>query len=144
MIEFDVANGGSINMWKSVFGKNSKIIGVDINPKAKIIENKNVNVFIGDQENREFLRKMMSVVGNVDIVIEDGDHEMNQQINTFEEVFPYVKNNGVFLIEDLHTSYFDDFGGGFQRKGTFIEFSKSLIDVIKNNEKRNSYNTQKT
>ena len=30
---------------------------------------------------------------------------MHQQIVTFEELFPHVQPHGVYLCEDLHTSY---------------------------------------
>jgi len=136
LMEFGVANGGSIDMWKTVFGKNSKIIGVDINPICKVIENENIDIFIGDQEDRNFLKSMMNSIDKVDLIVEDGGHESNQRINTFEIVFPYLNNNGIFLIEDLHTSYFKSFGGGFKKKGSFIEFIKALIDnfIFKKNK----------
>ena len=37
-------------------------------------------------------------------------------------------DGGVFLIEDLHTSYWNRYGGGYKRAGTFIEYAKDLID----------------
>ena len=73
---------------------------------------------------------MKSKIPDVDILIDDGGHTMNQQIVTFEEMYGKVKSNGVFLCEDLHTSYWSDFGGGYKRYNTFIEYSKNLIDKI--------------
>ena len=55
---------------------------------------------------------------------------MRQQINTFEELFPTMAPNGVYLCEDLHTSYWREFGGGYRRPGTFIEYSKGFIDNL--------------
>jgi hypothetical protein len=55
---------------------------------------------------------------------------MKQQINTFEELFPHIDENGIYLCEDLHTSYWWKFGGGYKRKNTFIEYSKNFIDYI--------------
>jgi hypothetical protein len=37
---------------------------------------------------------------------DDGGHEMSQQIISFEELYPIVFPNGVYLVEDLHTSFF--------------------------------------
>ena len=31
-------------------------------------------------------------------------------------------------LEDLHTAYWPAWEGGFRREGTFVEFSKALID----------------
>ncbi len=130
VLEFGVFQGGSLQMWRDYFGKKARIIGVDINPKCKSLEEKGIEIYIGDQEDRDFLRKLMKKIGNVDVVIEDGGHTMNQQINTFEEVYPYVNDDGVFLIEDLHTSYWKDYDGGYRKSGTFIEYAKRIMDDI--------------
>jgi len=55
---------------------------------------------------------------------------MIQQIVSYEELFDTVKDNGVYLCEDLHTSYWLRFGGGHKRRGTFIEYSKNFIDYL--------------
>lgn len=55
---------------------------------------------------------------------------MRQQIVSFEELFPIVDKDGVYLCEDLHTSYWLEYGGGHKRKGTFIEYSKNFIDLL--------------
>jgi SAM-dependent methyltransferase len=130
ILEFGVFQGGSLQMWRHYFGKKARIIGVDINPKCKELEEKGIEIYIGDQEDRKFLKKLMKKVGKVDVVIEDGGHTMNQQINTFEEVYPYVKDGGVFLIEDLHTSYWNEYGGGYRKPGTFIEYAKAHLDYL--------------
>lgn len=130
ILEFGVFHGGSLQMWKKYFGKKARIIGVDINPKCKDLTEKQIEIYIGDQENRTFLRKLAKEIGEVDIVIEDGGHTMKQQINTFEEIYPIVKKGGIFLIEDLHTSYWAEYGGGYKKKDSFIEYSKDLIDKI--------------
>jgi len=130
VLEFGVSHGGSLQMWKQYFGRRARIIGVDILEECKKLEEKRVEIYIGDQEDREFLRKLMKEIGPVDVVIEDGGHEMKQQIHTFEEVFPHLRNNGVYIAEDLHTSYWKRFGGSYRKKGTFVEFAKGLIDDI--------------
>ena len=130
VLEFGVFQGGSLQMWKDYFGKNARIIGVDIDPKCKEFEEKQVEIYIGDQEDRDFLKKLVKKIGPIDIVIEDGGHTMSQQIVTFEEVYPQVINGGVFLIEDLHTSYWSEYGGGYRKNNTFVEYAKGLIDQL--------------
>jgi hypothetical protein len=66
----------------------------------------------------------------VEIVIDDGGHGMRQQIHTFEEMFPALRVGGVFPVKDLHTSYWEDYGGGYRREGTMIEYAKDLIDQL--------------
>ena len=66
----------------------------------------------------------------VDIVIDDGGHRMQQQITSFEELYPHIQPHGVYLCEDIHTSFWPDFDGGYRRAGTFLEYSKGLIDRL--------------
>ena len=55
---------------------------------------------------------------------------MNQQIVTFREMFPHIKDGGLYMCEDCHTSYIPKYGGGLKGDSTFIEFAKVLIDDI--------------
>lgn len=130
IIEFGVFHGGSLQMWKNYFGKKARVIGIDIDPRCKNLEEDQIEIHIGDQENRDFLRKLSREIRNIDIVIDDGGHTMNQQITTFEEMFPRVRNGGTYLVEDLHTSYWKEYGGGYKEQNSFIEYSKNLIDQI--------------
>ena len=130
IVEFGVSQGGSMQMWKDYFGPKCKIYGIDIDPNCKMAEEEQVEIFIGDQEDRTFLKSLAEKIPRIDILIDDGGHAMKQQINTFEELFPYISENGVYLCEDLHTSYQWDLGGGYKRRGTFIEYSKRFIDYI--------------
>ena len=130
VVEFGVSQGGSLQMWRNYFGPESRIYGVDINPDCKKLEEQHVQIFIGDQGDRQFLKTLASEIPKIDILIDDGGHTMNQQIATFEELFPFVDKDGVYLCEDLHTSYWSGWGGGFKKKGTFIEHSKTFIDAL--------------
>ena len=130
VVEFGVSHGGSLQMWKDYFGPNSRIFGIDINPHCKDLEEDQVEIFIGDQENKKFLRSLKEKIPRIDILIDDGGHTMKQQINTFEELFPHVHESGVYLCEDLHTSYWSAWGGGYKKPGSFIEYSKDFIDLI--------------
>ncbi len=130
IVEFGVSQGGSIEMWKDYFGPNCTIYGVDINQYCTRFEEENVKIFIGDQEDRAFLKNISQKIPRIDILIDDGGHTMNQQINTFEELFHEIEDDGVYLCEDLHTSYWSEFGGGYRNKGSFIEYSKNFIDYI--------------
>lgn len=130
IVEFGVYQGGSLQMWKQYFGPKAKIYGIDINPHCKKLEEEQIEILIGDQENRMFLKSLTEKTPKIDILIDDGGHRMRQQINTYEVLFPYIDKNGVYLCEDLHTSYWPKFGGGYKRRGTFIEYSKNFIDYI--------------
>ena len=62
---------------------------------------------------------------------------MNQQIVTFREMFPHIKDGGLYMCEDCHTSYWNEYGGGLKAAESFIEFTKNLIDEI------NAFHTRK-
>jgi hypothetical protein len=130
ILEVGVYKGGSLQMWKSYFGDKAKIYGVDIDPRCKELEEDQIKVFVGDQANRDFLRELKDEIGVIDILIDDGGHTMIQQIATFEELYPVVSEIGVYFIEDLHTSYWADYGGGYKKQGSFIEYAKGFIDSM--------------
>jgi len=130
VLEFGVSQGGSLQMWRKYFGRKARIYGVDIDPRCQDLGGRRTKIFIGDQEDRDFLRMVAEETGPIDVLIEDGGHKMGQQIATFEELYPRVKEGGVFLIEDLHTSYWSKYGGGFRKPGTFVEYAKNLTDQL--------------
>ena len=53
---------------------------------------------------------------------------MIQQIITYEVLFDHLQEEGGYLCEDVHTSYWLRNGGGHRRRGTFIEDTKHFID----------------
>jgi len=130
ILEIGVLHGGSLQMWKKYFGDKAKIFGIDINPQCKELEEENIKIFIGSQADRKFLKKVKEQIPKIDILIDDGGHTMKQQITSFEELFNHIKDDGVYLCEDLHTSYWLECGGGYKRRGTFIEYSKNFIDFL--------------
>jgi hypothetical protein len=40
-----------------------------------------------------------------DIFLDDGGHTMKQQLNSYNFYFDYVKPDGIYAVEDLHTWY---------------------------------------
>jgi hypothetical protein len=55
---------------------------------------------------------------------------MEQQVTTLEELYLPMRDDGVYLCEDTHTSYMPAFGGGHLKADTFIEYSKKLVDQL--------------
>ena len=130
ILEIGVFQGGSLQMWKSYFGPKAKIYGIDINPECKQYEEENIQIFIGSQSDRHFLTNLKKQIPKIDILIDDGGHTMNQKKTSFAEIFDHEKEDGVYALEDLHTCYWLDYGGGYKRKGTFNEFTKGIIDSL--------------
>ena len=130
ILEIGVSYGGSLQMWKDYFGEKAKIYGIDIEPKCKAFEEENIQIFIGSQSDKKFLNEIKRKIPPIDILIDDGGHTMRQQIISFEMLFDHIKEDGVYLCEDLHTSYWVNYGGGYKRRGTYIEYSKRFIDFL--------------
>lgn len=130
LLEYGVFHGGSLQMWRHFFGPQAEIIGVDIDPRCADLAEPGIAIELGDQADPALHARLREKYGSFDIVIDDGGHQMHQQIVTFREMYPAVKPGGVYLVEDLHTSYLADWGGGYRRPDTFIEFSKNFIDQL--------------
>ena len=130
LLEIGVKHGGSLQMWKHYFGAEAHIYGVDVNPECKKLEEERVQIFIGDQAERDFLTSLTEQIPRIDILIDDGGHTMVQQINTFEVMFPHVDANGTYVVEDMHSSYWREFGGGYGESNSFAEYAKHFIDAI--------------
>jgi len=130
VVEIGVFHGGSLQIWKNYFGPKARIFGIDINPRVTELREDNIEIIIGSQSDRSFLRRLRNELPPIDILIDDGGHKMKQQILTFEELFGKIKPDGVYVCEDLSTSYQLGYGGGHKRMGSFIEFSKNLIDKL--------------
>jgi hypothetical protein len=130
MIEIGVFNGGSLRMWRDYFGPQATIVGVDVNPECNRFSEPGIDIVIGDQADRAFLRSLADRYPDFAVLIDDGGHRMHQQIATFEELYPRLRADGVYLCEDTHTSYMPVFGGGYRQPHTFIETVKPLIDRL--------------
>ena len=69
-------------MWRHFLGKKAKVIGIEMNPDSKKLENFGFEIFIGDQSSEKFWKKFFKKVGKIDILIDDGGHTNLQQITT--------------------------------------------------------------
>ena len=127
-VEIGILNGGSLFVWKKYFGKNAKIIGIDLNPNAKKFEKYGFKIFIGDQADPKFWKNFFKRENNIDIILDDGGHTNKQQIITTNSCIPNINNGGMLVIEDTHTSYQKEFNN--PSKYSFINYSKKIIDDI--------------
>jgi hypothetical protein len=129
-LEIGVYKGGSMPLWQGFFGQNAKLTFLDIDPACKALEMPGTTVEIGDQTDREFLARVSEAHGPFDIIVDDGGHKMDQQRISFESLWPKLADRGLYIVEDVHTSYWPGFGGGYRNSASFIEFSKDLIDKM--------------
>jgi len=127
-VEIGILHGGSLKMWREYFGKKARIIGIDINPEAKNMEKEGFEIFIGSQSSESFWDTFFHQVGEIDILFDDGGHQNAQQIITVNKSLPFIKDGGIIVTEDVHTSYLRRFGN--PSRFSFINYAKNKIDKI--------------
>ena len=136
ILEIGVDNGDSLRIWREFFSK-ANICGIDIDKKNFRINN--TNILQGDQSDLNFLKSLVSEYKKFDIIIDDGSHQAKHIIASFNYLFNYLSDNGLYVIEDLQTSYIPRYGGSrinLKKKKSSMNFIKSLTDSI-NYEKNN-------
>ena len=115
-------------MWRKYFGDSATIFGIDINPNCYKHNGVHGEVRIGSQDDKEFLESVVDEMGGIDIVLDDGSHKIHHIKRTLDILFPHLTKEGIYFIEDLHASYWANFGGGYNSKNNF--FRNIVIDLI--------------
>lgn len=129
-IEIGVSKGGSLQLWKRYLGPFAQIVGIDIDPTCRKVEEDQIAVRIGDQSDLGFLQQIIDEFGSPDVILDYGSHIMSHISASFNFLYPRMSKNEVYMVEDLHTAYWDDYEGGLNRAGSFIEQAKRLIDEL--------------
>ncbi len=129
-LEIGLFKHASAKMWEEYF-PNARLFFLDIDPQAvtqcKALLTPRCSCHLVDQSNAAALRTFATAVdGNFDIIVDDGGHTMQQQIISFNTLFPFIKGGGVYIIEDLHTSFWAPYGG----KGTLAQPEASPTTTI--------------
>ncbi|MDQ0373232.1 class I SAM-dependent methyltransferase [Cellulomonas humilata] len=130
VLEIGVYRGGGLTMWQKYFGPDAVIVGADIDDAAVRATKGRFVVELGDQADPAFLRGLHETYGPFDVVIDDGGHTMQQQIVTAETLFPLLKDDGLLIVEDTHTSYWPSFGGGLGEPGAFLTWARDRVDDL--------------
>ena len=103
IFEIGIAEGGSLAMWQDYFPK-ARIFAVDIVEKKRF-DNARVTTLIADQASREQLQAAIQTSGgDIDVLVDDGGHTMEQQQVSLGFLFPHVRPGGYYIVEDVHTS----------------------------------------
>lgn len=132
ILEIGVQNGGSAEIWVKYFSNIKQYVGCDINKKCSELkfDNHKIKVIIGNANKEKTKKEILKECPEFDIIIDDGSHESGDIIKNFVNYFPCLSINGVYIIEDLHCSYWQEFNGGLFHPYSSINFFKLLIDVI--------------
>jgi hypothetical protein len=128
-LEIGVSKGGSLEIFQEYLGEKARLVGVDINPECKQYERDQVEILIGDQSDGTFMGDVVAAKGPFDIIIDDGGHVSDQQLVSFLTLFPQLKEGGVYIVEDLHTTFWL----GFQNSRfgiNFYDFARGLVEKL--------------
>ena len=130
ILEIGVERGDSLRMWREYF-TNASICAIDLHDRNISVDN--AEILIGDQSDHSFLQSVVNKYGTFDIIIDDGSHQSKHIITSFNFLFNHLSDNGIYVIEDLQTSYQPRYGGSrfnLIKKKSSMNFIKSLADSI--------------
>jgi hypothetical protein len=120
--------GESLRIWKAYF-RNSQIVGIDLYDKSHFSEHR-IDIRQCDQADADRLIRLSNEYGGFDIIIDDGSHISEHVIKTFETLFPLMRPNGIYVVEDLQTAYWPTWGGGFGNPDNSVAYFKRLVDGL--------------
>lgn len=127
-LEIGVSKGGSLSLWRKYFGNSATIFGIDIDPACLKFNGVDGEVRIGSQSDPAFLRSVVEEMGGVDIVLDDGSHVQSDIRESFHTLYPLLNEDGLYMVEDLHTAYWNNFGGGYKSKNSFMTDIGQMYD----------------
>ena len=104
LLEIGVQRGYSMRLWEAYF-PSAQIVGLDIRPTPQV-DTARITTMVADQGKREDLQAVLKKFGaDFDIIIDDGGHYMEHQQVSLATLFPALRSGGLYIIEDLHTSF---------------------------------------
>ena len=104
ILEIGVYSGGSLSLWREFFGNKCHVYGVDIEDCTQFSKN-NTKIFVGDQADPQFWKRIREAVPKIDIIIDDGGHQSHQIISSLKEMLSHISPGGIYVIEDLQGTY---------------------------------------
>jgi hypothetical protein len=133
ILEIGVYNGASMETYNEYFNYECTITGIDNGEQLGYAStHPNISIVIADQSRPE---ELASRVGDAfDIIVDDGSHFVEHQINCFEALKHKVKKGGIYIIEDLHACYhpFYNPNGVTHTVDYLLDLKKNLPSSIKN------------
>ncbi len=124
-LEIGLWEGGSAKLWEEYFTQ-AQLHFMDISFDALKFRSGRSHYHLCNQESQEELNNFVQTVGgDFDVIVDDGGHTARQQLTSFSILFPQMKSGGIYIIEDLHSSYWGGTG-----PGSTMYFLKALIDEV--------------
>jgi hypothetical protein len=96
----DYTFGNSLRVWRDYF-KNANIYGIDIDENTMFEEDR-IKTYCSSSMDKDTMDNILSKLPELDMVVDDGLHTMEANLETLKIVFPYLKNGGIYVIEDVN------------------------------------------
>ncbi len=133
LLEVGVQNGGSLAMWAQYFSAATTLVGCDIDAACAELhyDDPRIHVVVGDANADETTARIDAISpGGFDLVIDDGSHRSSDIVRSFLRYFPRLSDDGLFVAEDLHCSYWAEYEGGIFDPWSAMSFFKRLADIV--------------
>lgn len=132
LLEIGIQNGGSLEIWSEYFKHAESLVGCDINPDCANLryDDPRIHVVVGDANAADISQQVFKHSAEFDIIIDDGSHRSSDIIKSFALYFPKLVDGGLFIAEDLHCSYWEEFEGGLFDPYSSMNFFKHFADII--------------
>jgi len=105
-LEIGVRDGASMKIWREFFSIDSKLYGIDIDPKCNhCLSLKNTSIIIGDCNDQNIVDKIKKLNIDFNYILDDGSHTYEDISKSLEYYYPLLNRNGIYIIEDLGTMY---------------------------------------
>jgi hypothetical protein len=132
LLEIGVQNGGSLELWAQFLPSAEKLVGCDVNPRCAQLryDDPRIAIVVGDANTDATEKAIVEHLPAPNVIIDDGSHVSSDIVRSFTRYFPRLMDGGLFVIEDLHASYWRSFQGGVSHSLSSMAFIKRLADVI--------------
>jgi hypothetical protein len=142
IIEIGLKAGASLKMWLEIFPK-MHIYALDRDPKVFPLERH--TTIKADQSSKSDLQHALSIIQHpIYFINDDGSHIPDHQVLTFNVMFPKLESGGVYIIEDIETSYWKNRQNCGYSVNYGLNHPKSCIEKFKNVIDGVNYNFSKT
>ncbi|KAK3233140.1 hypothetical protein CYMTET_56547 [Cymbomonas tetramitiformis] len=155
LLEIGFYKGSSIKLWMQYLRK-AKIVSMDkmcvkgkevcrgrmSTPHTQVLSSEELRRFSFHHKDQTIESDNADVCekdGPFDVIIDDGAHTMVSIRTSLKVLLSCVKPGGYYIVEDLHTAYQAEYGGGFRSEDSVMNIFKEMMDVVNNRAFNKSY-----
>lgn len=141
--KFGYKTGNSLRMWRDCF-INANIYGIDIYKEAMIINEDRIQTYVCDQSYPSQLKDLMDIKikKKLNVIVDDGSHELTHQIISFNTLSPYLKEGGIYIIECIqpkNIAHLSDLSAFNNKADIEKKFNITIYDTRKDTNKNDDF-----